>query len=37
MYERVKMQLILFQSEDVVRTSPLPEWSDENADSNGWS
>ncbi len=36
MYEKLKIELIAFFDEDVVRTSPLKEWSDENADGNGW-
>lgn len=36
MYEELKLELILLQSEEIVRTSPTGEWSDENVDGDGW-
>ena len=37
MYERVKIELKLFHSADIIRTSPSDEWKDDNADKNGWT
>lgn len=36
MYEKLKIELVWLREEDIVRTSPVEEWKDENADSNGW-
>ena len=38
MYETPKLQVIAFEKEDVVRTSVFgDEWSDENANEDGWT
>ena len=36
MYEELQVKLIYLPSADIVRTSPEGEWSDENADGDGW-
>lgn len=36
MYQRLQFQLIFLKADEIVRTSPLPEWEDENADEDAW-
>lgn len=36
MYKKLEIELIYLQNADIVRTSPEGEWSDENADEEGW-
>ncbi len=37
MFEKPDLQVILFSSEDVIRTSGEFDWQDENVDENGWT
>ena len=38
MYEELKMQVIAFEEQDIICDSVFgDEWSDENADQEGWT
>ena len=36
MYKEVKLEVLHFQQEDIVRTSGESDWYDDNVDDNGW-
>ena len=35
-YETPKIEILLFHSQDIIRTSSEEEWEDDNANSDGW-
>lgn len=36
MYEELRLEVLCFSQEDIVRTSNESEWHDDNVDGDGW-
>ena len=36
MYEQLKIEVIFLHSEDIVKTSPIKPWRDENVNGTAW-